>query len=331
MLGLALRAARLGHVTAPRAAGVRIAYAAVPARVRVWVDELLGSPVVSTAEQVGGMSPGNATRVVCADGSRAFVKAVGPELNPDTPGLFRRERSVLELIGNHPLWADLQAAYDDGDWVALVLEDVEGGHVDLTDDAAMDALLDATDRLVAVLHERVPDPPAPGPHGPQLLPDRFSLWADAVADVGALPAGVVPDWLRARGPRLAAEVRALALEPADHLGHWDIRNDNLLQRPTGEIVFVDWGMAALGPDWADPLLARVERVEDPWFDASLSGSPALARVGDDAVTAWLVGIGGFLAHRSHTAVDVNLPTLNDFRIRESRRFLGAAARRLGLG
>ena len=49
---------------------------------------------------------------------------------------------------------------------------------------------------------------------------------------------------------------ALAGHPMDRLVHWDIRNDNLLVRPTGEVVFVDWGAAGVGPDWLDPLLAR---------------------------------------------------------------------------
>ena len=82
-------------MTAPRAVGVRLSYAAVPAAVRTWVEAELGSRVVSTAEQVGGMSPGCATRVTCADGTRAFVKAVGAELNPDTP---RNLRKVTETI-----------------------------------------------------------------------------------------------------------------------------------------------------------------------------------------------------------------------------------------
>ena len=55
-------------------------------------------------------------------------------------------------------------------------------------------------------------------------------------------------------------------------------------------------------------------MESPWFDASLASSPALAAAGDTAVDAWLVGFATFLAWRAHTAVDVNLPTLNDFRI-----------------
>jgi hypothetical protein len=37
------------------------------------------------------MSPGRATRVVTGDGTHAFVKAVGSDLNPDGPMLVRRE------------------------------------------------------------------------------------------------------------------------------------------------------------------------------------------------------------------------------------------------
>ena len=80
----------------------------------------------------------------------------------------------------------------------------------------------------------------------------------------------------------------------------------------------------------DPLLARLERVESPWFDASLASSPALVAAGDIAVDAWLVGFATFLAWRAHTAVDVNLPTLNDFRIAVSRSLLVGAERRLGI-
>ena len=114
-----------------------------------------------------------------------------------------------------------------------------------------------------------------------------------------------------------------------HVVHWDIRVDNLLRRPGGEVVFVDWGVAARGPAWVDPLLARMERVDDPWFDASLASSPALAEAGDEAVTAFLAGFAAHMAVRSVVAVDVNLPTLNDFRITESRRMMGAVARRTG--
>jgi hypothetical protein len=303
----------------------------MPAHVRDWVADELGSPVVEAADQVGGMSPGCATRLMCEDGTRAFVKAVGLDLNPRTPVMFRREITTLNLIGSHELWADLRASYDDGDWVAILLEDIEGRHPDLDDDATMDTLLRETERLSSVLGERVPDPPAPDPDNGGLadLREGFHTWADCVARAEEIPAVLLPDWIRGDIGTWEPLVRSLA-EGEVELVHWDIRNDNLLERPTGELVFLDWGAASVGPAWLDPLLARLERVELPWFDDSLASSPSLAAAGDTAVDAWLVGFATFLAWRAHTAVDVNLPTLNDFRISESRRMLVGAERRLGL-
>lgn len=325
---MALRAARL---VSPRAVGVRAPYAAMPQQVQAWVADELGAPVVEAHEQVGGMSPGCATRLVGADGSRAFVKAVGLELNPRTPLLFRREITALTLVGSHELWADMRASYDDGDWVAIMLEDVEGTHPDLDDDATMDALLRETERLGQVLAERVPDPPAPDPENGGIADLRlqFHDWADAVARAGEVPAELLPDWVRHDTATWEPLVRGLA----DHevrLVNFDIREDNLLERPTGELVFIDWGGTSLGPGWVDPLLARLDRVEQPWFDESLASSPELAAAGDLAVDAWLVGFASFLAWRAHTAVDVNLPTLNDFRISVSRRLRAGAERRLGI-
>lgn len=170
-------------MTAPRAVGVRLPYDAVPATVRTWVDQTLGSPVVAVAEQVGGMSPGCATRLTCADGTRAFVKAVGASLNPDTPGLFRREIGVLTHIGAHPLWARMLASYDNGDWVALLVEDVEGRHPDFSHDAELAAVLDGTDRLSEVLQG------LEVPHSVDLVDigKRFQIWADTLSSLTEAP------------------------------------------------------------------------------------------------------------------------------------------------
>lgn len=326
-------------MSAPRAVGVRATYAAVPPPVRAWVDSTLGSPVVEAREQVGGMSPGCATRLVYADGTRAFVKAVGTDLNPHTPVLFRREVLALELLGRHPLWAGLIASYDDGDWVALLLEDVEGSHPDLSLDAEMERLVEQTDELSATMNARVTSlpPPTPGDDGQALYrpgPTDFATvtrgWVGAFDRLHEVPPDLLPRWVPDRLGRLREQVSMLLDETTDTVVHVDIRNDNLIQRPTGELVFLDWGAFGRGPAWLDPLVARLERVDSPWFDRSLASSPALRAAGDEVVTAWLVGMGTYLAWRAHTAVDVNLPTLADFRRRESARFLGAAARRLGL-
>lgn len=296
------------------------------------MSDSLGSPVQTWSEQVGGFSPGCATRLVAADGTRAFVKAVGTELNPDTPTLFRREIEVLELIGVDPLWAALHASYDDGQWVALLLEDVPGGHPDLADDAQMDRLVAAVDALGEQL-ARVPVPPGPRAQEfahPGLIDVQatFRRWLLAFDHFGEIPDDLVPARIREDRTGCRALVAGLPGAGGDRLTHWDIRNDNLLRDADGNIVFVDWGAAAVGPAWVDPLLARLERVDSPWFDSSLSSSPLLVAAGDDRVTGWLLGLGCYLAWHSTLAAHASLPTLNEFRRTEARRFLGAAARRL---
>jgi aminoglycoside phosphotransferase (APT) family kinase protein len=320
-------------MTVPRAVGVRLPFEALPHRVRAWVDTALGSPVTSWKDQVGGMSPGCATRVVAADGTRAFVKAVGSGLNPDSPTLFRREIDVLNLIGENPLWASLHASYDDGEWVALVLQDVPGGHPDLSDDADMEALLEATDRLTEVLGV-VPVPSgatATSIAEPGLIDARarYRAWSAALDRVAEIPDDLVPAEVR-RDPARLRRLVALLGEDERQLTHWDVRVDNLLRPEPGRIVFVDWGAAALAPPWTDALLARMERVEDPWFDASVARSPVLAEAGDDRVTGFLIAFGLALAWQSTRGrQDIGLPTLNEFRRTEARRALRGAARRLG--
>jgi hypothetical protein len=70
----------------------------VPDRVRAAVEGHLGSPVLAAVNQRGGFSPGTAARVRCADGTRAFVKAVGAGLNPDSPRLHRTEGAVAAAL-----------------------------------------------------------------------------------------------------------------------------------------------------------------------------------------------------------------------------------------
>ncbi len=331
MLDLALRAP--GVEVSGRA---RLSYGDIPAPVRTWVEELLGSPVVAVVEQDGGMSPGCTSRLRCADGTRGFVKAVGSTLNPDTPALFRREVTALRLLGSGPRWADLHASYDDGTWVALLLEDVEGRNPDLGDPADLAAVLAAVDDLGRVLADRVTDLPAPdaggwpGTGGLLDLPAVLRTWGTSF-DHAAAEVDVLPAWVRERAEDLRPGVLALGDTTADRLVHWDVRADNLLVRPDAGIVVVDWGGAGVGAGWMDPLLARLGRSDEPWFDASLRSSPGLAALGEDldaTVTAWLLAFGCHLAWRARVGTDVNLPRLAAFRSRESARALTAAGRRL---
>ena len=85
------------------------------------------------------MSPGCAATVLTPDGDAVFVKAVGPELNGQTPELFRREATLLAVLDDVPYRPRLLATYDVGEWVALVLSAVAGRYPDLSMTADVDA------------------------------------------------------------------------------------------------------------------------------------------------------------------------------------------------
>jgi hypothetical protein len=315
---------------APKAAGRRQPYARAPERVRLWVEEQLGSPVVRTAEQVGGMSPGCATRLQCADGTRAFVKAVGPELNPITPELFRHEVRVLEHLGEDALWAGLISSYDEPDgWVALLLHDVEGRHPDLGVDADATRVLGATD----VLSDRLSGVGRGLAIG--TVEQSLSRFHEMWPHLSSLPTAVLPVWARARADEMRDRMQTLLDHSGgDSLANYDIRNDNLLVRPDGSVVFVDWGMSRTGPTWLDPLVLLLEWAEQPGFDRRVESNRHLAVLGerrDELVTTFLFLWGCWLAYRSEVAQDVGLPTINAFRVQESGRFLAGARRRLDLG
>ncbi len=110
------------------AAGTRIGWGDVPEHVREEIARIVGSPIVTTESQRGGFSPGAAERLVGSDGRRAFVKAANAALNEFTPGLYRRELAITAALPASAPATTLLGSYDDGDWVALVLADVEGRH-----------------------------------------------------------------------------------------------------------------------------------------------------------------------------------------------------------
>lgn len=313
----------------PRAVGVRTSYTEIPARVRTWVDATLGSPVVGIEEQVGGMSPGCATRVVTEAGTRAFVKAVGPELNPVTPELFRHEATVLSHLHEHPLWANLLATYDEpGEWVALLLEDVPGRHADTTSSDDVALVLESTVALVDELSGVGPGLDIP------TCRSQVERWGEVWREVAGLPSGVLPSWVTSRASSLREAYEGLlGHADGDHLAHGDLRNDNMIVRTderSHSVVFVDWGMSRRGPAWYDPLVLCLEWVDNPAFDELVHTFPTLRGLGDENITAFLVTLGSWLGYRCLVAEDIGLPTMNDFRRRESARALEGARRRLGI-
>ncbi|GAA2161548.1 hypothetical protein [Actinomadura napierensis] len=110
----------------PPAAGERLPWTAVPAALRAAVEDALGGRVAEAATQHGGFSPGVAARLRLADGRRAFVKAVGPHPNPDSPDIHRSEASIAAALPAHAPTPAFLGSFDRDGWVVLLFEDVDG-------------------------------------------------------------------------------------------------------------------------------------------------------------------------------------------------------------
>jgi aminoglycoside phosphotransferase (APT) family kinase protein len=290
----------------PVAAGVRVAYDTLPTPVRSWVDATLGSRVVQARTQHGGFSPGVAARLVCADGTRAFVKAVSAETNADSPTLHRREIEVLGLLPPELPVPRLIAAYDETPWVALLIDEADGRQPRLPwDDAQLDRALALARSVNAVTGV---------PLGS--IGERLAEWAGWTK----LATGPGPQdpWARRHLDRLIELEQSVADATAgQHLLHVDFRADNVLLGPDRDWL-VDWPWARAGAPWVDLVLGA------PCI--ALQGGPSpddlLRRAGvsadGEAVTAVVAAFAGLMVHSSGQPPPPGIPTVREVQAVQGR-------------
>jgi Phosphotransferase enzyme family len=259
----------------PPASGRRMKWDEMPAPVRAAIEDRLGSRVVSARSQAGGFSPGVAARLRLADGARVFVKAVCGSSNPDSPAIHRREARVAAALPAGVPAPALRWSWDDGEWIVLAFDDVDGRAPELPWRAGeLKRVLDALYELATLL---TPSPIALEPAG-ESLARLFGRW-HRIADLsdgsrpdgsrpdgnepdgnepdGNEPDGNEPDGNEPDGNEKADEGRLpigirnrldelVELESrwpdavrGDTLVHLDVRADNLLLTPD-RVLVVDW-------------------------------------------------------------------------------------------
>lgn len=282
---------------------MRIGWRDLPEAVRSRAEEIIGDPVVSAESQAGGFSPGTADRVVTGSGRRAFVKAVTPAINTRSAELARQEMRITSAMPEHAPVPRMLGGFDDGEWVVLILEDVDGANprtpwVATEIDAAVTAL--------AELAAAVTPSPVPGaPAAVDAVADDFAGWHKIAADP---PADLDP-WLAERldDLRAAADRGLAALATGDTLVHFDIRADNMLIRPDGRVVIVDWPWGCVGPAWLDRLLLGLDVLVK-------GGDPARVFEGIDpgVVTDVIAGIDGMFEHICRLPPPPGIPTVRAF-------------------
>ncbi|HZM81975.1 MAG TPA: phosphotransferase [Candidatus Limnocylindrales bacterium] len=267
------------ETTAPLAVGGnRLRWAELPGFVRETIEAALADRVVAADSKEGGFSPGLASVLTLASGATVFAKAVSLARNEFTVAAIRNEADVLRALPPTVPAPRLRWSYDDGEWVVLVTEAVDG-HTPAQpwrrDELAR--FLDATTVLARSL--------TPSPIAAPKLADDAEFHVDGWPE--------------------ATEGTALL--------HGDLRADNFLLTRNGFTV-VDWPSVCVGPPWIDLLFALPSVAMHGGGDPQeLWSAHPLGRDADpDAVDVALAGLAHFFLTRAKEPTPPLLPTIRQF-------------------
>jgi len=311
--------------TAP-AAGVHLPWARVPEPVRAWAAGVGGGAPGAVRDLAGGFSPGATAVLECTERD-IFVKAVGAALNPESPDIHRREAVVSAALPRLPRFPRLLDSYDDGDWVALAFEAVDGRpprHPWVADELAR-----VTDALSSLHRELTPSPLPSLEHLAVFARKLFGGWAELVA-MHAPPAGL-DGWARAHLERLTElESGWPAACEGPTLLHGDVRADNVLLAADG-VVFVDWPHAAVGTPVFDVIgwAPSVVLEGGPPPEELLARHVPPVTIDPDVITVLLAAVAGFFVERSLRPPPPGLPTIRPFQAAQGAVALAWLRRRTG--
>jgi Phosphotransferase enzyme family len=266
----------------------RLEWPFLPPHIRTLVESHCGSPVVDARSQGGGFTPGFASVLECADGSRHFVKAASVQAQRIFAASYREEARKLAALPEGIPAARLLWSYDD-DWVVLGLEYVEGRAPRRPwSQDELGACLAAISEMSRAL---TPAPPA--------------LGLDSFADEFA---GFLTAWdhVRATRPDLPHldEAAALAATYPDAtagstLVHTDLRDDNLIIGTDGRVWMCDWNWPVAGADWLDTLFVLIQpRGDGIDVEAVLADHDLFREVPADHVDSVLALLTGYFFKQS---------------------------------
>jgi hypothetical protein len=302
---------------------MRLDWEELPTWLRRSIERRIGARVERAETQPRGFSPALASRLSLRTGRRIFVKAIAPDAQSGAPGgqdFYRREAEVAARLPEEAPAPRLLDSWEEGGWVVLAFEDVEGRHPALPwDRVELDSVLDA---MAMLAHQCTPSPVnVPAARVPGGL-NGWARLADHPDRLDRLP-GLDP-WVRTNLDRLAA-IGATSVTAFDgsSLLHTDIRADNILLTDSC-VVFVDWPHARVGAPWVDLVffLPSVAMQGGPDPDSVFWSHPSARRAEPDAVIAVLSGVAGFFVHWATEDPPPGLPTLRQFQLAQGIEALG---------
>jgi hypothetical protein len=257
---------------------MRRTWVELPAVVRKEVERYAGVVLNESPAPAGRHSEFSTTLTTSA--GRVFVKGI----TTDNPGVraHRHEAAVNPRLPN--LAPRLMWTIEDGGWLLLGYEHIEGRHADLSPGSPdLPRLTDALRELAG----------RPAGDAPDLAAQwaRLAAWRRLRHD----PPFDLHPWSRANLDRFVDwERRAVAIIKGDHLAHTDLHSLNLL---VGErLRVVDWAWSRASVPWLDAgflLLRLIEAGHSPAeAEQWAANTEAWVAAAEDDRTAFAVAVLG---------------------------------------
>jgi Phosphotransferase enzyme family len=294
----------------------RLPWAQVPAPLRAAAEQRLGGAVTAAVTQPGGYSPGAAARLELDTGRRAFAKAVGPGLNPDSPGIYRAEARIAAALPAAAWAPEFLGVIDSGGWVLLLFEDIDGAPPAMPwrPDELARVLAAMTDLAAALTPAPLAAPAIAERHGAS-----FTGWRQLAAGPEPGRAGLDP-WARRHLPGLAdLEAGWAGAAGGGSLVHADLRSDNILLT-ADRVVFVDWPWACRAAPWFDlvAMLPSITLEGGPPPGEILAAHPVTRGADPQAVTAVVAALAGYFIRQSRLPGPPGLPAVRAFQAAQGR-------------
>lgn len=241
---------RSGVVIPVRATARRPLWEQLPPAVRSLVQQQAGAVVLRASSAGTGFTPGFASRLDLDDGRRTFVKAAssaddrlhGWPLSDAYRDEVRKLAALPSGIGAPAvLWhRDVEIA--DERWIVVGFQYVDGApprrpwRLDQLQ-LVLDKLIDVADALAVVPVELDLE---------TVSAEILDGYADRLAAVRRREGA--SEWLD-RVDELCTDAHDLLA--GDNIVHMDLRDDNILIGPEGDVWIVDWNWTVMGPPWVD--------------------------------------------------------------------------------
>jgi hypothetical protein len=303
------------------APAVRPRWAALPAPVLARVESHLGKRMEHAADQTGGFTHGVAARLVLADSSQVFAKAIPSD--DELAGAYRAEAWCASRLPAAVPASRLRLHLEDDGWVVLVFDNVVGRNPDISDPGELAAVLRMIDRLASVL---TPSPLPDAPSSESELAPLMDVWSRYTVEG---PPADLDAWSLRHLTRLAdLESQWRVATVGDTLLHLDLRPDNMLLTLSGEVLAVDWACACIGASWAD-LMVLLGSVEGLDGEHIVRTHPVTRDVPAAAIDAFLCALTGLWVRESRKPELPKSPYLRRFQARNAELTQAWLAQRTG--